>query len=111
MCRQGDYLNTKTKRIENQKDAQEMKHIVYPTQGTCSQLIDVTADENDIIKDVSFYGGCNGNLQGICRLVCGQKIDDVISRLNGIRCGDKMTSCPDQLCRALEMLKQAPNEQ
>ena len=82
-----------------------MKHIQYRTQGTCSQLIDVTADENDIIQDVTFYGGCNGNLQGISRLVIGQKIDDVIKRLNGIRCGAKPTSCPDQLCRALEQLK------
>ena len=82
-----------------------MKHIQYRTQGTCSQLIDVTADENDIIQDVAFYGGCNGNLQGISRLVIGQKIDDVIQRLNGIRCGAKPTSCPDQLCRALEQLK------
>ena len=82
-----------------------MKHIQYRTQGTCSQLIDVTADENDIIQDVAFYGGCNGNLQGISRLVIGQKIDDVIKRLNGIRCGAKPTSCPDQLCRALEQLK------
>ncbi|MBO4612460.1 MAG: TIGR03905 family TSCPD domain-containing protein [Bacteroidaceae bacterium] len=82
-----------------------MKHIQYRTQGTCSQLIDVTADENDIIQGVTFYGGCNGNLQGISRLVIGQKIDDVIKRLNGIRCGAKPTSCPDQLCRALEQLK------
>ena len=82
-----------------------MKHIQYQTQGTCSVLIDVTADENDIIQDVAFLGGCDGNLQGICRLVKGQKIDDVISCLDGIRCGDKPTSCPDQLCRALEQLK------
>ena len=82
-----------------------MKHIQYRTQGTCSQLIDVTADENGIIQDVTFYGGCNGNLQGISRLVKGQNIDDVIQRLNGIRCGAKPTSCPDQLCRALELLK------
>lgn len=83
-----------------------MKHIQYKTLGTCLILIDVTADDNDVIQDVEFWGGCNGNLQGICRLVQGQKIDDVISRLNGIRCGDKYTSCPDQLCRALEQLKQ-----
>ena len=87
-----------------------MKHIQYPTLGTCSVLIDVTADENDIIQEVSFLGGCNGNLQGICRLVQGQKIDEVISRLDGIRCGDKYTSCPDQLCRALEQLKKSPSE-
>lgn len=82
-----------------------MKHIQYPTQGTCSVLIDVTADENNIIQDVAFLGGCDGNLQGICRLVKGQKIDDVIGKLDGISCGGKPTSCPDQLCRALEQLK------
>ena len=97
-----------------------MKHIQYTTQGTCSILIDVVADENDVIQNVAFLGGCNGNLQGICRLVKGQKIDDVIARLDGIRCGDKLIathssslraplelapSCPDQLCRALEQLK------
>ncbi len=82
-----------------------MRHIQYQTQGTCSQVIDVTVDDNDVIQQVFFLGGCNGNLQGISRLVTGQKIDDVISRLNGIRCGTKRTSCPDQLCRALEELK------
>lgn len=82
-----------------------MKHIQYQTQGTCSQLIDVTVDDNDVIQQVYFVGGCNGNLQGICRLVTGQKVDDVINRLDGICCGTKRTSCPDQLCRALEELK------
>lgn len=83
-----------------------MKHIEYQTEGTCSMLIDVTADDNDIIQQVFFIGGCNGNLQGISQLVTGQKIDDVISRLDGIRCGYKPTSCPDQLCRALKQLKE-----
>ena len=83
-----------------------MKHIQYQTQGTCSKMIDVMADENNVIQNVAFLGGCHGNLQGICRLVKGQKIDDVISNLNGIHCGNKPTSCPDQLCRALEQLKQ-----
>ena len=73
-------------------------------------MIDVTADENDVILQVMFLGGCNGNLQGVSRLVTGQKIDDVIAKINGIRCGNKMTSCPDQLCRALEKLKDAPAE-
>lgn len=82
-----------------------MKHTLYKTQGTCSQFIDVTVDENDVIQQVVFYGGCHGNLQGISRLVTGRKIDEVIGILNGIRCGDKATSCPDQLCRALETLK------
>lgn len=83
-----------------------MKHIQYPTQGTCSVMIDVAADEDGTIRGVQFLGGCDGNLQGICRLVEGQRIDDVIARLDGIRCGGKPTSCPDQLCRALEQLKQ-----
>ncbi len=82
-----------------------MKHIQYQTQGTCSVLIDVTADDNDVIQNVAFLGGCDGNLQGICRLVRGQKIDDVIAKLDGISCGGKPTSCPDQLCRALKQLK------
>ena len=82
-----------------------MKHIQYQTQGTCSQLIDVTVDDNNVIQQVYFVGGCNGNLQGICRLVTGQKVDAASNTLDGIRCGTKRTSCPDQLCRALEQLK------
>ena len=88
----------------------ETKHITYTPQGVCSQLIDVTADENNVIQQVMFLGGCNGNLQGVSQLVKGQNIDDVISRINGIRCGRKSTSCPDQLCRALEQLRNAPLE-
>ena len=84
------------------------KHIQYETHGTCSRLIDVTADENNVIQQVFFLGGCNGNLQGVSQLVRGQHIDDVIKKLDGIRCGTKGTSCPDQLCRALEQLKNAP---
>ncbi len=87
------------------------RHIQYKTTGTCSQVIDVTCDENDVIQQVFFLGGCNGNLQGISQLVRGQRIDDVIHRLDGIRCGMKSTSCPDQLCRALEQLRQAPLQQ
>ena len=81
------------------------KHISYQTKGTCSQLIDVTVDDNDVIQQVFFLGGCNGNLKGISQLITGTKIDDVISKLDGTRCGTKNTSCPDQLCRALEELK------
>jgi uncharacterized protein (TIGR03905 family) len=87
-----------------------VKHIQYETSGTCSRLIDVTADENNIIQQVFFLGGCNGNLQGISRLVCGQHIDDVISKIRGIKCGAKNTSCPDQLANALEQLKNAKAE-
>lgn len=82
-----------------------MPYLQYKTQGTCSQLIDVTVDDDGVIQQVFFWGGCHGNLQAVCRLVTGQKIDDVINKLNGIRCGNKSTSCPDQLCRALETLK------
>ena len=82
-----------------------MKKVDYQTQGTCSKLISVTTDDNDIIQNVTFLGGCNGNLQGISQLVKGQKVDDVIDRLEGIRCGAKPTSCPDQLCQALKQLK------
>lgn len=82
-----------------------MKHIQYQTQGTCSVLIDVVADENDVIQDVAFLGGCSGNLQGICRLVKGQKIDDVIGKLDGIRCGDKPTSCLPRVGTTEEEIK------
>ncbi|MBQ8701651.1 MAG: TIGR03905 family TSCPD domain-containing protein [Prevotella sp.] len=87
------------------------KHIMYKPTGVCSQAIDVTADENDVIQQVFFLGGCNGNLQGISKLVTGQRIDDVISRLQGIRCGHKSTSCPDQLTEALKELKNASLEE
>ena len=61
--------------------------------------------------DVAFYGGCNGNLQGISSLVKGMKYEDVIARLNGISCNGRPTSCPDQLCRAIEQLMQEqPNK-
>jgi uncharacterized protein (TIGR03905 family) len=54
---------------------------------------------------VEFYGGCNGNLQGICSLVRGMKVDEVLARLEGIRCGYRNTSCPDQLCKALREIQ------
>lgn len=82
-----------------------MKEINFTTQGTCSKLISVTADDNNVIQQVSFLGGCPGNLQGICKLVKGQRIDDVIEKLEGIRCGAKPTSCPDQLSQALRQLR------
>ena len=73
----------------------------YRTKGTCSTMINVSLDENHVIQDVSFTGGCNGNLQGICKLVTGQRAEDVIEKLEGIRCGFKNTSCPDQQSKAL----------
>ena len=76
----------------------------YQTQGTCSSAIDVEVDQG-VIKSVAFTGGCHGNLQGISRLVEGMKVEDAISRLKGIKCGFKSTSCPDQLARALEPMQ------
>lgn len=73
----------------------------YKTQGTCSQQIDFEL-ENGILKNVQYYGGCNGNLKGIGRLVEGMPAEEVIRRLEGIRCGLKPTSCPDQLAVALK---------
>ena len=67
----------------------------YAPKGVCSSRIDLEL-EGDIIKSVQFTGGCNGNLQGISRLVQGMKAEDAIARLEGIRCGWKPTSCPDQ---------------
>lgn len=76
----------------------------YKTSGTCSKLIDFEI-EDDIIKSVAFTGGCNGNLQGISSLVRGMNINEAISKLKGIKCGFKDTSCPDQLAKALEAYK------
>lgn len=76
----------------------------YKTQGTCSTHIELDI-EDDIVKEVVFWNGCNGNLQGISRLVKGMAVSDVISRLKGIRCGTRSTSCPDQLCKALQEMK------
>ena len=80
------------------------RKITYPTTGTCSKLITVELDDDNRILSVEFLGGCNGNLQGISSLVRGMKEEDAISRLEGIRCGMKPTSCPDQLTRALRQL-------
>ena len=76
----------------------------YKTKGTCSRsiLFDI---EDGKVKNVQFIGGCNGNLKGISALVEGMNIDDVIARVDGIRCGGKETSCPDQLATALKQAK------
>ena len=80
------------------------KHLAYQTHGTCSRMIDVVIDENNIIRHVEFYGGCQGNSCGISKLVEGMEAREVVNRLRGITCGSKPTSCPDQLARALEQL-------
>ena len=78
--------------------------MLYKTSGTCSQAIEIETD-GDVVKSVQFIGGCNGNTQGVAKLVEGMKIDEVISRLKGIKCGMRPTSCPDQLAKALEAAK------
>lgn len=76
-------------------------HISYRPKGVCSQKMDIDV-ENGIIEKVEVVGGCSGNLQGISRLVVGMTVEETISRLEGIRCGFKNTSCPDQLAQALK---------
>ena len=77
----------------------------YNTKGTCSSNIILEIEDN-IVKDLQFVGGCNGNLKGISALCIGMKLDDIIERLQGIRCGFKSTSCPDQLAKALMSFKE-----
>ena len=80
----------------------------YETKGTCSRAIDIDLDEaTGTIRSVRFTGGCNGNTKGLSAMVVGQPAEEVIRRLQGIRCGSKPTSCPDQLAEALtEALEQ-----
>lgn len=80
----------------------------YKTKGTCSSRIDLEI-ENNIIKSVQFTGGCSGNLQGISALVKGMTVDEACSKLSGIKCGSKSTSCPDQLSKALLQWKKRPS--
>ena len=78
-----------------------MDSLKYKTQGTCSKEIDIKLKDG-VIDSVQFTGGCHGNLQGVSALVKGMTAQEAISKLKGIRCGTKSTSCPDQLAQALE---------
>lgn len=80
-----------------------MKYTYTPI-GVCLRQIEIEV-ENGIVKSLEVIGGCNGNLQGISKLVIGMKIEDVIEKLKGIDCGGKGTSCPDQISKALEEIK------
>ncbi len=77
------------------------KKIDYTTHGTCSRMIHITL-EDGVIRSVKYDGGCSGNTQGVAALVVGMTAEEAISRLKGIKCGPKSTSCPDQLAIALE---------
>lgn len=74
----------------------------YSPRGVCSREITLDIGKDGIINDVSFFGGCNGNLQGISAMVKGQNASEVINKLKGINCNGRGTSCPDQLAKALE---------
>jgi len=78
----------------------------YKTKGTCSQMIMFDVEDSKVMN-VKFLGGCNGNLKGIGSLVEGMDIDEVITRVEGITCGMKKTSCPDQLAQALKAYKES----
>lgn len=78
----------------------------YKTHGVCSSEIDFEIEDN-IIRSVRFIGGCSGNTQGVAALIAGMNIDDAINRLEGIKCGFRPTSCPDQLAKALRQYKEA----
>ncbi|MBS5661368.1 MAG: TIGR03905 family TSCPD domain-containing protein [Clostridiales bacterium] len=84
-----------------------MKTYTYQPKGVCSRQIVVEVDEDRVITDVRFVGGCSGNTQGVAALVIGQKADDVIPKIENIRCGGKTTSCPAQLAIALKRALEA----
>lgn len=79
--------------------------MTYKTSGTCARAINFEV-ENNTVKNVEFVGGCSGNTQGVARLIEGMDIDEAIRRIEGIRCGMKPTSCPDQLAKALKQYKE-----
>ena len=82
-----------------------MAELTFKPQGVCCREI-IIEHENGVIINAKFIGGCHGNLQGICALIKGMKVEDVISRLSGIKCGYKNTSCPDQIATGLKSLLQ-----
>ena len=79
--------------------------MIFKTKGVCSRQIEVDIN-NGKIEKVSFLGGCNGNTQGVAALVAGMDVDEAINRLEGIDCGGRGTSCPDQLAKALRLVKE-----
>lgn len=83
-----------------------MRSVEYRPMGVCSSKMVVECDSNDVITKVQIIGGCPGNSLGVSKLCMGRKIDEVINDLEGVRCGAKSTSCPDQLSKALKKLKE-----
>ena len=83
-----------------------VKHIEYIPVGVCSKKMVIECDEKEVITKVQIIGGCPGNTLGISKLCLGKKVDEVVTLLEGVRCGARMTSCPDQLSKALQKLKE-----
>lgn len=83
-----------------------METFVYQPQGVCSSKMEFEMD-GDVIRNVTVIGGCNGNLQGICRILRNKHIDEVLEAFEGVRCGFKPTSCPDQIAQALKQYRQS----
>ena len=81
-----------------------MAQFSYQTKGVCSRQIELVIEDN-VVVEAKFIGGCSGNTQGVSALVKGMSVDEAISRLEGIRCGMKQTSCPDQLAQALKQYR------
>lgn len=91
--------------IHSENDNQyKLYKVTYQTHGTCSKYICISVDDEGVVKNAEFIGGCDGNTKGICSLIRDMKAKDVIARLKGITCGNKPTSCPDQLATALEQM-------
>lgn len=86
----------------NNEKQDKLKKVTYQTHGTCSKYICISVDEDGKVQDAQFIGGCDGNTKGVCALIQGMKAKEVIARLKGITCGNKPTSCPDQLATALQ---------
>ena len=83
----------------------QSREIVYTPVGVCSKLMMVELNEKNVIENVRIIGGCNGNTQGLCALLKGMDADEAIRRLEGIDCGGKGTSCPDQMSKALKQAR------
>lgn len=81
-----------------------MEHLTYTPKGVCSRQMDIDYEDNKIVS-LKVTGGCNGNLKGIASLLVGMDIEEAIKRLEGITCGMKPTSCPDQIAQALKTIK------
>ena len=81
------------------------KEFSFPNKGTCSKQTNFVLNDDHTIASIEVIGGCNGNLKGIGKLVEGMDVDDVIARIEGVKCGMKSTSCPDQLAQALKAAK------